>query len=113
MANNRWEQATPNRGKPRVYIQQFFEVKLPEAEYVKIAKSLGLEKPFDEESATRIMEEYLEDLDDGSQCDTVHMERQDGIVNLMTVISYKYNQATYDRLVAEQAVKKMITPSAE
>lgn len=103
-----WEQATAERGKPRIYIQQYLDLRLPEETYKKIVKDMGLEKPFDEDTALRVMEAYLEDLDDGSQCDTVHIQKGDGIVVLMTVVSYTYKQEIYDRLMAAHVAKKSL-----
>lgn len=108
MSTNHWEHATVERGKPRVYIQQFLDLRLPEGDYKRIVKELGLEKPFDEDTAARVMEAYLEDLDDGSQCDTVHIQRGDGLVVLMTVVSYAYKQETMDRLMAAHLAKKAL-----
>lgn len=108
LGSDRWKGATTERGKPRVYIQQYLDLKLPEEEYKRICKELGLEKPFDEESATRVMEEFLEDQDDGSQCESVHMQRGDGLVILMTVISFPYKQATFDQLTAAYVAKKSL-----
>lgn len=108
METNRWQSATTERGKPRIYIQQYLDLRLPEAEYRQIVRSMGLEKPFSEETASRVMEAYLEDLDDGSQFDNVHIQRGDGIVVLMTVVSFPYKQETYDRLMAEHLAKKAL-----
>lgn len=108
MERNRWELARVERGKPRVYIQQFLDLRLPEEEYVRIAKDLGLSKPFEEDAASRIMEAFLEDLDDGSQCDAVHIQRGDGIVVLMTVVSFAYKQELFDRLMATHLAKKAL-----
>lgn len=108
MGNDRWQGVTTERGKPRIYIQQYLDLKLPEEQYKQIAKELGLDKPFSEEAANRVMEEYLEALDDGSQCESVHMQRGDGLVILMTVVSYPYKQATYDQLLAAYAAKKAL-----
>jgi hypothetical protein len=105
---NRWASARVERGKPRVYIQQFLDLKLPEEEYLKIAKELNLEKPFEEDAAQVIMETFLEDLDDGSQCDSVHLQRGDGIVMLITVVSFPYKQATYEKLLAAYTAKKIV-----
>jgi tRNA(His) 5'-end guanylyltransferase len=109
VGTDRWGNATVERGKPRVYIQQYLDLRLPEDRYKQIVKDLGLEKPFDEDTALRVMEEYLEDLDDGSQCDTVHVQRGDGLVVLMTVVSYSYRQETLDRLMAAHMAKKLST----
>ncbi len=109
MGTERWQHATTERGKPRVYIQQYLDLKLPEAEYKKIVKEMGLKKPFSEDTAVQVMEAYLEDLDDGAQCDTVHIQRGDGLVVLMTVVSYPYKQETYDRLRAAYAAKKALS----
>jgi tRNA(His) 5'-end guanylyltransferase len=103
-----WEHATVERGKPRVYIQQFLDLRLPEKEYLEIVKSLGLSKPYDEDTASSLMEKYLEDLADGSQCDAVHIQRGDGIVVLMTVVSFPYKQETMDRLMAAHVAKKAL-----
>ncbi len=108
VGSDRWQGATTERGKPRVYIQQYLDLKLPEAEYTRICKELGLEKPFEEEAATQVMEAFLEDQDDGSQCESVHIQRGDGIVILMTVISFPYKQATYDQLLAAYVAKKSL-----
>lgn len=108
MATNRWECATADRGKPRIYIQQFLDLRLPEAEYLRIVKSLGLEKPFEEDAASHVMEAYLEDLADGSQFDAVHIQRGDGLVVLMTVVSLPYKQETFDRLMAAFIAKKAL-----
>lgn len=113
VAQDRWSRATPGLGKPRVYIQQLLELKFPEADYLRITQELGLVKPWDEDAAITVMEQYLEDLNDGSQCDSVHIEHRDGIVNLMTVVSHPYRQATFDRLMAAYTVRKAITPTAE
>lgn len=108
MGTTRWQAATTERGKPRIYIQQFLDLRLPEADYKQIAKDLGLSRPFEEEAATQVMEAYLEEVADGSQCDTVHLQRTEGIVALMTVISYPYRQETHDRLMAEHMAKKAL-----
>jgi hypothetical protein len=108
VGNNRWQGATTERGKPRIYIQQYLDLKLPEAQYKRICKELGLEKPFEEESAQAVMEAYLEDQNDGSQCESVHIQTGDGIVVLMTVVSFPYKQATYDQLLAAYTAKKAI-----
>jgi tRNA(His) 5'-end guanylyltransferase len=108
MEDQSWHIATVERGKPRVYIQQFLDLRLPEPEYKDICKKMGLEKPFDEDSAMRVMEQYLEDLDDGSQADAVHIQRGDGIVVLMTVVSYPFKQETFDRLHAAHLAKKAL-----
>lgn len=108
METNRWQNATVERGKPRVYIQQFLDLRLPEDVYVKLTKELGLEKPFEEVSASRVVEAYLDDLEDGSQFDAVHIQRGDGIVVLMTVVSFPYKQQTIDRLMAEHIAKKAL-----
>lgn len=84
---------------------------MPERDFVRITQALELPDPWKEEAATRVMEEYLEDLDDGSQCESVHLERRDGIVNVMTVISYPFRQITLDRLLAEYTARKMVTPA--
>jgi tRNA(His) 5'-end guanylyltransferase len=109
VGTNRWESAAVERGKPRVYIQQYLDLRLPEEVYKKTVKELGLDKPFDEDTALRVMEAYIDDLDDGSQCDTVHISRGDGLVVLMTVISYPYKQATLDRLMAAHIAKKALS----
>lgn len=106
MGSNRWQGATTERGKPRIYIQQYLDLKLPEEQYKLVCKEMGLQKPFDEESATEVMEAYLEDQEDGAQCESVHIQHGDGIVILMTVISYPYKQATFDQLIAAHAAKK-------
>jgi hypothetical protein len=108
VGNIKWESATVERGKPRVYVQQYLDLKMPEDDYRAAAKQLGLDKPFEEDSALRIMEEYLEALDDGSQCDAVHIQRGDGLVVLMTVVSYTYRQEIYDRLLAAHVAKKAL-----
>lgn len=108
MGSNRWQDATIERGKPRIYIQQYLDLKLPEEQYARICKELGLEKPFEEESATQVMEHYLEEQADGSQCESVHMQRGDGLVVLMTVVSFPYKQATYDQLLAAHVAKKAL-----
>lgn len=108
MPVSRWQLATVERGKPRVYIQQYMDLKLPEDDYRKIVGDLGLEKPFSEEAATQVMEAYLEDLGDGSQMDAVHLQRGDGLVILMTVVSLPFKQATFDRLLAEHLAKKAL-----
>ncbi|HEY3365636.1 MAG TPA: hypothetical protein VGK74_11325 [Symbiobacteriaceae bacterium] len=108
MATDQWQHATAERGKPRIYIQQYLDLRLPEAEYRQVVKNLNLEKPWDEETATQVMEAYLEDLADGSQCDAVHLQRGDGLVVLMTVISYPYKQETFDRLMALHVARKAL-----
>jgi len=108
MGAERWQHAIVERGKPRVYIQQFLDLRLPEPEYLSLVKELGLEKPFEEEAASRVMEMYLEELNDGSQFDHVHLQQGDGLVVLVTVISYPYKQDTYDRLLAEHIAKKAL-----
>jgi len=104
--SSRWQGAVTDFGKPRIYIQQYLDLKLPEDRYKRICKEMGLKKPFSEEAATAVMEAYLEDRDDGSQCESVHIHRGDGLVILMTVVSYPYKQATYDRLMAAFLAKK-------
>lgn len=113
MNQDRWAAAQVERGKPRVYIQQFLDLKMPEEAYLKITKELELEKPFEEDSAQLVMESFLEDLDDGSQCDNVHIQRGDGLVMLMTVISYPYKQATFDKLQAAYAAKKALSANQD
>lgn len=113
MTQDRWASAQVERGKPRVYIQQFLDLKMPEEAYVKIAKELELEKPFEEDAAQLVMETFLEDLDDGSQCDTVHIQRGDGLVMLMTVISFPYKQATFDQLQAAYVAKKALSTNED
>lgn len=108
MGTNQWEAAAVERGKPRTYIQQYLDLRLPEEIYCKLVKDMGLEKPFDEETAAQVMEAYLNDLDDGSQCDTVHITRGEGLVVLMTVVSYPYRQETMDRLMAAHLAKKAL-----
>jgi len=108
VGTNRWQGASTERGKPRIYVQQFLDLRLPEADYKQIAGDLGLSRPFEEEAATQVMEAYLEDVADGSQCDTVHVQRAEGIVALMTVVSFPYRQETYDRLMAEHMTKKAL-----
>jgi tRNA(His) 5'-end guanylyltransferase len=113
MKQERWIAAQSERGRPRVYIQQFLDLKLPEEAYVQIAKGLELEKPFEQDAAQLVMETFLEDLDDDSQCDTVHIQRGDGIVMLMTVVSFPYKQATFDKLRAAHAAKKALSAGDE
>ncbi len=108
MAGDRWKGVTTERGKPRVYIQQYLDLKLSEQQYKKICQEMGLEKPFTEEAATTVMEAFLEDLADGSQCDTAHLQRSGGDVILMTVVSYPYSQATFDRMMAAYLAKKSL-----
>jgi len=108
LASDRWQGATTERGKPRVYIQQYLDLKLPQERYKQICQEMGLEKPFTEESATAVLEAFVEDLDDGSQCESVHLQRGDGIVVLMTVVSYPYKQATFDRVMAAYLAKKAL-----
>lgn len=108
VGSNRWQDATTERGKPRIYIQQYLDLKLPEGQYESICKELGLEKPFEEEAATEVMETYLEEQDDGSQCESVHIQRGDGLVVLMTVVSYPYRQSTFDQLLAMHVAKKAV-----
>ncbi|HYF92733.1 MAG TPA: hypothetical protein VD969_10870 [Symbiobacteriaceae bacterium] len=108
MGTNRWETATVERGKPRVYIQQYLDLRIPEKEYVQIVKDLGLSKPFDEDTASQVMDAYVEDLADGSQYDSVHIQKGDGIVVLMTVVSFPYRQETMDRLLAAHMAKKAL-----
>jgi len=108
VAGDRWQGATTDRGKPRIYIQQYLDLKLPEERYKQICREMELEEPFSEEAATAVMEAFLEDLDDGSQCDSVHFHRGDGMVVLMTVVSFPYSQATYDRLMAAYLAKKAL-----
>jgi hypothetical protein len=111
VAQDRWSRARPQRGKPRVYVQQFLELLMPEPDYAAVARSLGHDDPWTEDAAAGVMEEYLEELDDGSQCDTVHYERRQGQTLLMTVVSHPYRQETYDRLVAEYAARRLTSPS--
>ncbi|HLO02551.1 MAG TPA: hypothetical protein VK191_05550 [Symbiobacteriaceae bacterium] len=113
MNQDRWAAAQVERGKPRVYIQQFLDLKMPEEAYLKIAKELNLEKPFEEDGAQLVMETFLEDLDDSSQCDNVHIQRGDGMVMLMTVISFPFKQATYDKLQAAYVAKKALSTSQD
>lgn len=113
MNQDRWAAGQVERGRPRVYIQQFLDLKMPEEAYLKIARELELEKPFDQDAAQLVLETFLEELDDGSQCDTVHLQRGDGIVMLMTVISYPYKQATFDKLQAAYVAKKALSASPE
>lgn len=108
VGSNRWQGATTERGKPRNYIQQYLDLKIPEEQYLRICKELGLEKPFEEEAATQVMEAYLEEQDDGSQCEAVHLHRGDGMVVLITVASFPYKQATFDRLMAAFMAKKAL-----
>jgi len=108
-----WEHAKVQRGKPRIYIQQYLDLTLPEDEYKQLAKKKGFHKPFSEEAAVEIMESFLEDLDDGSQCDSVHIQRGDGIVMLMTVVSFPYKQETYDRLLAAHMARKALGATDE
>jgi tRNA(His) 5'-end guanylyltransferase len=109
MAAERWQSATAARGKPRVYIQQYLDLRLSEAAYKQIVKELGLTKPFDIDTAMQVMEAYVEDLADGSQCDTVHLQQSEGTVMLMTVVSFPYKQETYDRLLAIHAAKRLLS----
>lgn len=108
MAGEQWQGAATERGKPRVYIQQYLDLKLPEGRYKQICQEMGLGQPFSEEAATAVMEAFVEDLDDGSQCDSVHLQRGDGMVVLMTVVSYPYSQATFDRVMAAYLAKKAL-----
>jgi len=108
-----WEHARVQRGKPRIYIQQYLDLMLPEEDYKKIAKQKGFKKPFSEEAAHEVMESFLEDLNDGSQCDSVHIQRSEGMVLLMTVVSYPYKQETYDRLMAEYIARKAMGTTDE
>lgn len=112
MAQEQWRNARLERGKPRVYIQQFLEVSLPEADYLAALTELrgGRQPsdPFADDNGILVLEAMLEDLDDGSQCDTVHVHRQEGNVLLMTVISYAYTQATFDRLRAQHLAAKVL-----
>ncbi|HWI63925.1 MAG TPA: hypothetical protein VNT75_18985 [Symbiobacteriaceae bacterium] len=108
MESNRWETATVERGKPRVYIQQYLDLRMPEKEYLQIVKDLGLTKPFEEDTASQVMDAYIEDLADGSQFDAVHIQRGDGIVVLMTVVSFPFKQETMDRLLAAYLAKKAL-----
>lgn len=111
MGTKRWESATAERGKPRVYIQQYLDLRMPEAQYLQIVKEMGLTKPFDEDTASQVMDAYIEDLADGSQYDSVHLQKGDGIVVLMTVISYPFRQETMDRLLAAHMAKKALGAS--
>ncbi|HYG58517.1 MAG TPA: hypothetical protein VD902_10705 [Symbiobacteriaceae bacterium] len=113
MGANRWEHATAERGKPRVYIQQYLDLRFPEEQYKQIAKEMGIEKPFEEDAASQVMEAYLEDLGDGSQCDNVHVQRGDGLVILMTVASFPFRQETMDRLLAAYMAKKALGGGGE
>lgn len=113
MGIERWQQATVERGKPRVYIQQFMDLRLPEDQYREITKQLGFDKPFREEAASAVVEAYMEDLADGSQFDAVHIQKGDGIVALMTVVSFPYRQETLDRLMAEHLAKKALGSADE
>lgn len=107
MAQNRWQRAQVERGKPRTYIQQYLDLRLPEDDYLQVVKELGLQdKPFDEVTASRVMDTFIEDLDDGSQFDSVHVQHGDGLVVLITVISFPYRQETMDRLMAEHLARK-------
>jgi hypothetical protein len=108
VGTDRWQTANIERGKPRVYIQQFLDLRMPEDAYQQVVKSLELEQPFEAEAVTRVMEAYLEDLDDGSQCDEVHLQRGDGLVILMTVVSFPYKQVVYDRLLSTFLAKKAL-----
>lgn len=108
MGTNRWEHATVERGKPRVYIQQYLDLRLPEEHYLQIVKDLGLTKPFDEDTSSQVMDAYIEDLADGSQYDAVHIQRGDGLVVLMTVVSFPYRQELMDRLMAAHVAKKAL-----
>ncbi len=97
------------RGKPRTYIQQYLDLRLPEEDYLKAVKDVGLsEKPFEEATAARVMDAFIDDLDDGSQFDSVHIQRGDGLVVLMTVVSFPYKQEIMDRLMAEHIAKKAL-----
>ncbi|HYF77967.1 MAG TPA: hypothetical protein VD973_12580 [Symbiobacteriaceae bacterium] len=111
MGTKRWESATVERGKPRVYIQQYLDLRMPEAQYLQIVKEMGLTKPFDEDTASQVMDAYIEDLADGSQYDAVHLQKGDGIVVLMTVVSYPFRQETMDRLLAAYMAKKALGAS--
>lgn len=113
MNQERWSAAQIDRGRPRIYIQQFLDLKLPEEAYLQIAKDLDQEKPFEQDAAQLVMETFLEDLDDGSQCDTVHIQRGDGLVMLMTVVSFPYKQATFDKLQAAYVAKKALSTTEE
>lgn len=108
MGTNRWENATVERGKPRVYIQQYLDLRMPEEAYLQIVKDLGLSKPFEEDTASQVMDAYIEDLADNSQFDAVHIQRGDGIVVLMTVVSFPFKQETMDRLMSAHIAKKAL-----
>lgn len=110
---DRWQSVTAERGKPRIYIQQFLDIKLPEAEYKQIIKQMGLDtnKPYDEDTASRVMEAYVEELDDNSQFDAVHVQVGDGLVVLMTVVSFPYKREIFDRLMAAHMAKKALGQS--
>jgi hypothetical protein len=105
---NRWDRVSVERGKPRVYIQQYMDLKIPEDVYKQIVKEMGLTKPFSEDTASRVMEAYLEELNDGSQFDTIHIQRGDGWVILMTVVSFPFKQETMDQLMAAYLAKKAL-----
>lgn len=113
----RWKNARIQRGKPRVYIQQFFELWLPEAEYLAILESAregaDLSDRFDDDAGMLVLEQFLADLDDGSQCDSVHVNQVEGQVQMMTVLSYPFKQATYDRLRAEFLAERLVTTGIE
>jgi len=113
VGTNRWESATVERGKPRVYIQQYLDLRMPEKEYEQVVKAMGLTKPYDEDTASQVMDAYIEDLADGSQFDAVHIQKGDGIVVLMTVISFPFRQETMDRLTAAHLAKKALGGSSE
>jgi len=108
VGTDRWASAAVERGKPRVYIQQYLDLRMPEEQYTKVVKELGLSKPYDEDTASQVMEAYMEELADGSQCDAVHISRGEGLVVLMTVVSYPYKQETMDRLMAAHVAKKAL-----
>ena len=108
MSTDRWAHASAERGKPRVYIQQYLDLRLPEAEYLRICKEMGQEKPFEEDAASQVMDAYLEALAEGSQADSVHIQRGDGLVILMTVVSFPFKQETMDRLMAAYLAKKAL-----
>ena len=116
MAQERWRQARVERGKPRIYIQQFLELTLPERDYLtglgELREGPRPADPFADDSGILVLEALLEDLDDGSQSDTVHVHRAEGQVVLMTVISYPYSQEKIDRLRAEYLARKAVGSAA-
>ena len=97
MAGDRWKGVTTERGKPRVYIQQYLDLKLSEQQYKKICQEMGLEKPFTEEAATTVMEAFLEDLADGSQCDTAHLQRSGALLQGIKDVYLQRSQVSFHR----------------